>query len=554
MENTNYSQQIKQIVSDALLHTENLRRRDAGQSELPLPESTAPKRRSKASTAALITPKTKKTPLSWFKTLVSDLDIGELVWCDIEQKHKPVHLIRNKSVIEHFQNLSTGAASWLHARWSKKRINQHCQAQSTCYYSGSHKKSYKYFLLMIDVDCHKSGNLQGANAYLEFLRENYFPSLYFETSTNGNGGHGYLIVDKEGFNVDQIKETALRQLEPWLNSLTEGFDIEYVEVKGLPPNPKWGNDKYELKTYQSGTLAKVPRGLIDRFDELKNTTVVKLSDFMKLPFIKKKSNIKTNSDNGSISGKIFNEKELSGLLEGRKYDLVSQKILQMLDKPQIDTAVDAVVTKYDLSVFLMFGEYFSNNMNQDGTLPTERYCGMWNSAKSEGDIDRGWNHHRYKAMRDALSALDLIDWTDENYIVGVPVIDREGKKKRVGGKACKWSFSEDLLEMLTAAEMSIYQKDQMDVYKVMVSETEVREHEEKPLMVDVSDISSLTTERREHPLWKVNSTFSLLDRKPKPFSETTKPVLVEILSILPVPDYSPDDLADFIKPITQIAA
>lgn len=554
MENTNYSQQIKQIAADALLYSENLRRRDAGLSELPLPKTSAPKKRPKASTAALINPNIKTKPLSWFKTLVSDLDIGELVWCDIEQKNKPVHLIRNKSVIEHFHSLSTGAASWLHARWSKDRINQHCHEQSTSYYTGSHKKAHQYFLLMIDVDCHKSGSLKGANAYLEFLKQKHFRNLYYETSTNGNGGHGYLIVDKEGFSVDQIKQAALRQLQPWLNSLTEGFDIEQVEVKGLPPNPKWGNEKYELKTYQSGTLAKVPRGLIDRFDELKNTTVVKLSDFMKLPYVKRESSSQTNSDNGSITGKIFNEKELSGLLEGGKYDRVSQKILQMLDKTKIDTAVDAVAIKYDLSVFLMFGEYFSNNMNQDGTLPTERYCRMWISAKSEGDIDRGWNHHRYKAMRDALSALDLINWTDENYIVGVPVIGREGNKKRVGGKACKWSFSEDLLEMLSEAEMSIYQKDQMDVYKVMISENEVTDQSETTLIVDDSGTSSLTTEKEEDPLWKVNFSCSLLDRKPKAYSETTKPVLVEIISILPVPDYSPDDLADFIKPITQIAA
>ena len=40
---------------------------------------------------------------------------------------------------------------------------------------------------MIDVDCHACGTLEGATQFAEYLKRNYFPNLYIETSTHGNG-------------------------------------------------------------------------------------------------------------------------------------------------------------------------------------------------------------------------------------------------------------------------------------------------------------------------------------------------------------------------------
>lgn len=45
-------------------------------------------------------------------------------------------------------------------------------------------------ILMIDIDCHACGTLKGATQFAEFLKRRYFPNLYIETSTHGNGAHG----------------------------------------------------------------------------------------------------------------------------------------------------------------------------------------------------------------------------------------------------------------------------------------------------------------------------------------------------------------------------
>ena len=61
----------------------------------------------------------------------------------------------------------------------------------------------------------------------------------------------------------------------------------------------------------------------------------------------------------------------------------------------------------------------------------------------EGSIERTWNHHRFKAIRDFLSDLGLIDWEDESYKVGF----RRGDEW-VPGVAMKWSLDQDIMEQL----------------------------------------------------------------------------------------------------------
>ena len=51
---------------------------------------------------------------------------------------------------------------------------------------------------MIDIDCHKSGNPESAKAFADWLKDNYFPNLYHEPSTNGKGRHGYFVLFKDG--------------------------------------------------------------------------------------------------------------------------------------------------------------------------------------------------------------------------------------------------------------------------------------------------------------------------------------------------------------------
>ena len=111
-------------------------------------------------------------------------------------------------------------------------------------------------------------------AFVSYLRAHHFANLYYERSTNGRGAHAYFLLEKDGLSVPAVKNILLKKLQPWLNHLAKGFDVELVEIKGLPPEATWGDRRYDLTSYKAGVLAKLPRGIFDRFAELQETTVL----------------------------------------------------------------------------------------------------------------------------------------------------------------------------------------------------------------------------------------------------------------------------------------
>lgn len=60
-----------------------------------------------------------------------------------------------------------------------------------------------------------------------------------------------------------------------------------------------------------------------------------------------------------------------------------------------------------------------------------------------GDVDRPWNHHRWKAIRDFLSKQGHIDWIDNRYCYG-EIVDGEF----VRGIACKFSITDEFADSL----------------------------------------------------------------------------------------------------------
>lgn len=465
-------------------------------------------------------PFSKTTPLSWLKSVVSEIDLGLKVFSKKRGKAHPIHLNDNEEIKTHFERLRWGHGSWLDHKWTSDVISSHCSEAKTFYFAGASESYKPYTLVMIDVDCHNHGSLEGAMAYLTHLREEHFPNLYFELSTNGNGGHGYFLLDKEGMSAQGIKPLLKQQLQAWLNQIAADFDVELVEVKGLPPELSWGTDQYELKTYKSGVLAKVPRGLVDRFYEVRNTTVLSVTDLRRLPVVQK---TETRADEkptiavtrGSFSGHHFTEDHLAGLKEGGKYWLIAQALLS---GEELTTRSRAKVTVLDMAIVLMLGEFFTKNMNSDGSLPTTRWGAMWNCLCEENVIDRAWDHKRFKLLRDRLSSLGLIEWEDQSYSLGWKKEDGE----YVPGRAAKWKFSTELMEQIAVSADST-----------------------------VASAASVSEEEREHPLWEQD----LLNwRSSLPITPDNKVVRPYLVTKMTVYLYSPDELTDFVSPIMQMAA
>ncbi len=121
-------------------------------------------------------------------------------------------------------------------------------------------------LLMIDIDAHKVGDLKNAMRFAEHLRDNFLPNCYIEVSTNGNGAHIFVIVDKTDWEDGQYN-AVLKEFDHWLKGVfaETGIELDGVEIKGSCALVSW---KDGMPTHTTGTLAKLPREW-ERFDELR---------------------------------------------------------------------------------------------------------------------------------------------------------------------------------------------------------------------------------------------------------------------------------------------
>lgn len=398
--------------------------------------------------------KKERSIYTWLRNRTSSLDFGVQIIDKAGIKH-PIHVNNNKTVLNFFEDLRFGRRSWL-KKLSDAKFAAHRDSQATFFFAGNSRPSAHETLGLIDIDCKKVGSRKGAMAFAQFLKERFFPNLYIEDSTHGNGAHGFFVLEKCGCGAEHINDLLLHRLQPWLREvLSENdFDVENVEIKGALPVIEWGETKYEVLTYKSGTLAKFPRiPTVEDEESLRNTTIVTVNDLQRLPIVEEKakpSSVSRQSSgtrqvSGSITGKHISDEELQEV-DGH-YRMVAETLMEA---HQLKTSGKTVATVEDVAIFLMLLKFFTNNMNPDGSLPVKRWSEMWNSVKDAGDINRAFCCQRFRSIRDHLSKLGLLDWKDESYSIGWTDLDGQYHK----GKAAKWKASEKLMVMLELPEVS----------------------------------------------------------------------------------------------------
>ncbi|MDB5350126.1 MAG: hypothetical protein JWN86_1373 [Planctomycetota bacterium] len=416
------------------------------------------------------TRKRRDTPQAWLRRLTCPFDFGlKVTTTDPKTKKSsshPVHCNRNRDILAAFRD----DRRWRYVdRLNNEMLDAHWDGDETFYLTGAGSSKCALALFNFDIDCHASGSPEGASEAAEYLKANFFLDLYHEPSTNGRGRHGYFILDKFGLNAEGVKE-LLKGLERRLNEhlLSKGFDIELFEIKGLPPVLTWGDDG-EVTNYTAGTLAKIPRE-VHRFEEWKRTTVVTDRDVRRLmsrlrttapaevSITPKPGTARTVAEiavrgsmtsevsakpraSGSMTGKVIGEGELAQLAEGGHYWNVAASLMA---HHTLRTTRRTIVRTEDVAIFLACLKFFTGRMNADGTLPVERFEGLWSAMYESGDVGRAFDCHRFKAIRDYLSGLGLLDWQDRTFVA--PRLDRFGTRKK--GRACKWRAGEALMEML----------------------------------------------------------------------------------------------------------
>ncbi len=249
-------EQIKTDWLSADWHEKKRPREGAGGTSSPKPTERLSKSEKQQVRAAAKWILQRVSLLDWGRKM-PDADAGKPV-------PKPVNL--KEPVLAHLRrNWRSGVR-----KLTLTAIIRHLLDDDTAYFTANTLGDET--LLCVDIDCHASGTLEGATQFAEFLKRNYFPDLYIETSTHGNGAHGFLVVDKS-FWSDAEYKVVLGKLEEWLKRVLRStdFDVEDVELKGTPMTVQWGARRGEVRGVTFGFLAKMPRDW-RRFDEWKATT------------------------------------------------------------------------------------------------------------------------------------------------------------------------------------------------------------------------------------------------------------------------------------------
>jgi hypothetical protein len=428
---------------------------------------------------------------TWFRKLASPVDFGIKTK---GPKPHPVHVNRKQTILDALRS-----GNWRQVKKITSRfLGDHAMGETTGYYTGNGKRLARESLANIDIDCHKTGTFEGAVAFAEYLREHHFPDLYWEPSTNGNGVHGYLYIEKYGYR-DVLLNDALDRFEYFLESVLEStsFDVEMVEVKGQAMVIGWGEEKGEVKKITMGRLAKIPRDVC-RYQEMKKTTRLHCWKLLGMP--KRPEQVKTKKGKrppASVSGCFLSEHEVQ---KAATTYLVLAKLL--MKNHRLATSSKCVVEVEDMALFIMFLKFFTENMNQDGSLPFARFERFWNAVHESGDIDRGFQANRFCVMRNYLTSLGLIEWEDATYRVGQ--VGKDGKKR--GGKAAKWKASQVLLDLIGMVEQS----------------------EDAGIPVAVEDSAGANKEEGERTSLSITNITLLIQKLTRtPYSQTTRPQQIE---------------------------
>jgi hypothetical protein len=338
------------------------------------------------------------TKFQVLKKIISKIDFG------IKWNGHPIHCNSNKSTIEFYIRKK----KWLPSLTYEKYHN-HCEGIETYYFTGTESGES---LAMIDIDCHKCGTLDGAKKFAEYLKINFFPDLRYEPSTNGNGIHGYFVHNTDNATLLLLGKTLNQHLQE-LN-----FDVELVEIKGLRPTIQ--SEKGRFQNYTGGTLGRNP---------ILDMSVYKIQNIpnilKKLPLLAKKNHSKNPCC--SCTDRLIDFDRLPD-------------VKKMIENCGYETLIGAgrhIATAEDVAITILILEFITKHMNQDGSLPTARVEALWDACFNSGDINRTYNHSKFKVIRDWLSKNGLLSWDNPEYCIG---------------QACKWKLSQVFMVILDKEE------------------------------------------------------------------------------------------------------
>jgi len=210
---------------------------------------------------------------------------------------------------------------------------------------------------------------------------------------------------------------------------------------------------------KSGDLAKLPRDILDRFEEFKNTTVLSFQEIddlgqkvekMVIPGPKKLSIFKAM---GSTANHPITKDEIEAI-SGPYLEFARTWVTE-----PVGTSSRARVDAMDLAIALSILKFCSRKLNSDGTMLTARIKAIWDQMYENGEVDRAFDYHRWRVIRDLIESQGGLEMEDRHFYTGF--VNDQGHE--IKGLAAKWKIADWLIEKLDEMAEFGYQENQSEV-------------------------------------------------------------------------------------------
>ena len=200
---------------------------------------------------------------------------------------------------------------------------------------------------------------------------------------------------------------------------------------------------------------RLPRDILDRFDEFKNTTVLSFDDIYDLEakadklVIPEPPKLSIFKGAGSTSAHPITKDEIEAI-NGPYLDFAKAWIPE-----PVGTSSRAKVEAADLAIALPIVKYCSQKRNADGTMPTKRIKMIWDRLFAEGEIDRAFDYHRWRVIRNLIEVQGGLEMEDRYFYTGF--VNDQGEV--IKGLAAKWKMADWLIEKLDEIVELGYQEE-----------------------------------------------------------------------------------------------
>jgi hypothetical protein len=97
-----------------------------------------------------------------------------------------------------------------------------------------------------------------------------------------------------------------------------------------------------------------------------------------------------------------------------------------------------------MAIALAIVKACSMKPNSDGSMPTARIKAIWDSLYETGEVERAFDYHRWKAIRDTMEIQGGLEMVDRRFYTGFVGMDG----REIKGRAAKWHMAEWLVEKL----------------------------------------------------------------------------------------------------------